>query len=184
MEFPGIFHLKNMKPILPILILLFSATAMAQEVALSRDVCLWPPPGYTLIQVQGVLVSKSGGPGNTVPATTEQEPVQRVDLSGLKNNVIYTKKDFLPLKDKVKVDINWKNQKLVFSTDAVVYKLGAAYSDYILTGISVSADGTTLCLGYRSTFYGVCQGIAQLSQWFSCENRIYAIVIPLSLIHI
>ena len=150
-----------------------------------RNHCLWPLPDYRAIYCRTELVSAYGERNNIAelsidPSLSEQKKPDKSlpDLSRYTNGIITSPKEYKPLKQYLNLEIDWKREKVAFYTISASYKHGILDSDSRLMGVSISADGKTLCLGYRSTFYGVCQGIAQLPEWYSFEIATYAIVIP------
>lgn len=151
----------------------------------SRQNCLWPQPGFKVINYKSELVytispenQQRAIPSDSTKSERKTAKEDAVNLSGYTNRIIETKKEFKPFSDYINLEIDWKKEKIVFYTDCYTYKHGKLDSDYILMGMAISAEGKTLCLGYRSTFYGVCQGVAQMPEWYSFETNTYAIVIP------
>ena len=150
-----------------------------------RNHCIWPLPGYRVITCRSEVVSVSGsGRDRFEPlmdaALSEKKEPERdpVDLSQYTSGMVNSRKAYKPLKKYLNLEIDWKREKVAFYTSSTTYKHGDLDSDSMLTGVSISADGKTLCFRYRSTFYGVCQGIAQQMEWYSHETTTYAIVIP------
>lgn len=149
-----------------------------------RDICTWPMQGFTelLYRTAEVSTACAGERPYTLSFSTleckEEKKDQPINWSLLENNMISTRKEFRPFRKQIDLDIDWRKEKISFYTNSTTYKFGMLESDYLLTGISISEDGKTLCLGYQSTFHGVCQGIAQQTEWFSHASSTFAVVIP------
>jgi hypothetical protein len=151
----------------------------------SRNNCRCSRPGFKVMNYRTALVY-STDPGKVHGATPsdftkskrKKAIKNQVHLSCYTNRMIETKKEFKQLSDFISLEVDWKKEKIAFYSNCSTYKHGTLDSDYVLTGLSVSTDGKTLCLNFRSTFYGVCQGILQLPEWYSFETNTYAIVIP------
>ncbi len=186
MEFVSVLHLTSMKQIIIITILIFSIQAMSQEVFCEDE---WPQATFYDIDCRVELVSTkrsgnsicimpvviAGADGNSLAVESEKEAI---DFSLLNNNMISSRKEFRPFADRIDLKLDWKREKITFYTNSVSYKHGQLDSDYLLVGVSISEDGKTLNLAYQSTFHGVCQGIRQLTEWYSYETTSYALVIP------
>ena len=147
--------------------------------------CLWPQPGFKIIAYTTELVYSTGPEdmpeseaSDVSRSKKEKTKEYSLNLSGHANNMIKTKKEFRSFSEYINLDVDWNKEKIAFYTECTTYKHGKLDSDYTLMGLSLSADGKTLCLGYRSTFYGVCQGVVQLPEWYSSKINTYAIVIP------
>lgn len=151
-----------------------------------RNICKWPMHGFTEIEYRTVEVSSSCA--GERPFTAAQGPLDcsqekkatSINWSLLEDKMISSRKEFRPFRKQLDLDVNWRMEKVTFYTNSTTYKFGVLESDYLLTGVSISEDGKTLCLGYQSTFHGVCQGIAQQSEWFSNASTTFAMVIPKS----
>jgi len=126
----------------------------------------WPQPGFHEIGCRSEEISESDG------------------ISGLcmivmpSGGMITNRKEYRASGLDLEVQVDWQKEQLAFYTMGITYKHGRLDSDYFLTGIAISGDGKTLCLAFHSTFHGVCQGIAQQSEWYSHESATYALVIP------
>lgn len=152
-----------------------------------ENICIWSPPGFKEIDYEFELVSTFGNSKNNPHKKFIYLDYKKSDLTNdlidwplLLNNMMYSKKELKPYALKIKLKINWKTQKLTFYRNTVTYKHGKQDSDIYLIGVSLSEDEKTLCLGYRITSQAVCQGIRQLPEWYFCEHKIYALLIPKS----
>lgn len=149
-----------------------------------RDICIWPTQGFKEITFRSIEVeSKSAGEYPSILSDWMYEPgnerrVRRINWALLEDNMINGRREFRPFRKQIKLEVDWRKEKITFYTNSTTYKFGNLESDYLLMGVSISEDGKTLCLGYRSAFYGVCQGICQQPEWFSYGSATYAIVIP------
>jgi hypothetical protein len=180
-----------MKQILIIVFFLTGLASPAREQVLlpvppGSNYCPWPPPGFIEIGYRAALVSSTGYGNTPDDLLANSHPVKNektgkhADLSGYANRMIETRKELRQLKLGIDLDIEWKKEKVTFYTTGRTYKHGQLDSDYILMGISVSADGKTLCYGFQSTFYGICQGIEQQMEWYSFNTETFVAVIPRS----
>ncbi len=201
MEISRVLHHTSMKHLLIIALLAVGVAVFAQDdfevieilEPYDRDICIWPHSGFEEITFRAAIVSSSGSGGLcAIPerildlgyGKKNQKRERQIDWSLLENNMIESRKEFRALIGHLDLEVDWKTEKLSFYTTSSTYKFGALDSDYVLMGIALSEDGKTLCLGYLSTFHGVCQGICQQPEWFSHTSSSYAIVIPNTVEHI
>jgi len=72
--------------------------------------------------------------------------------------------------------IDWTMYRVVAVQLTTIYKLGALETSENLT--SIRADDSAIYLTVTATHHGPCQGIAQLSEWFSYQQSTLYVLLP------
>ena len=99
------------------------------------------------------------------------------DFSNYVGKIINNKKKFKPIQKYFKYKVDWKKEKVIIIHESSTYKYGNLESSISFMGAAISTQ-KELILGFRNTFHGVCQGIAQDLTSFSYKNNVLCLVIP------
>lgn len=175
-----------------VLLMLTSWLCVAQEIQSVNDVsielpgkrvCNWPPPNSDQYNSKVIYI------GHTTHYQENADDYQRIDddsevdllnIELQEGKLIESEKQFFEITGK-NSEIDWTKEKVLIISENILYKLGKLENTTKFMGIAIAKDNSLIFIGYKNTFHGVCQGIAQLSEWFSSEESFYAVTIPRSI---
>ena len=135
--------------------------------------CPGPPPGaqpleYTILFTQ----TRRSAEASAVVPLGGREPVIAVrDGQEIRDEAL-----FVRVFGKPSEGIDWTAFRILVVQETTTYKRQELESVIVLSGIYGDADG--IYVGLEMTQYGPCQGIAQLSEWFSYDRTDLFVLLP------
>lgn len=147
-----------------------------------RKACNWPPANSDQYNSKVIYIGHTTHHENSADhqRIDDDSEIDQLNIELHEGKLIESEKQFLMITGK-NSEIDWTKEKVLIISENTVYKLGKLENTTKFMGVAIAKDNSVIFTGYKNTFHGVCQGIAQLSEWFSSEESFYAVTIPRSI---